>query len=338
LTGRLERSPAGLPQVRLGGGGLRVAAIGFGAWGLSGDYGPVGEHEAIATVRSALDLGVTMIDTADEYGAGHNERLVGRAIRGRREEVVLATKVGVVCPPGGPTRLCGAPAYLRSAVDASLRRLGVETIDLLYLHRRDPRVPIEESVGALADVVRAGKARHLGLCEVGGAELRAAAAVHPIAALQSEYSLWTRDPERDALPAAQGLGVGFVAFSPLGRGFLTGRLTSRDSLGAGDFRRRLPRFEPDNLRRNQRLVERLRELAAGVDATPGQLALAWLLARGAVPIPGTRSEGHLVANLEAARVRLGAEERARLDAAFPPAVAVGDRYPASSAYAPAARA
>jgi aryl-alcohol dehydrogenase-like predicted oxidoreductase len=247
---------------------------------------------------------------------------------------VLATKVGIVSPPGGRTRLCGDPSYLRSAVDASLRRLGVEFVDLLYLHRCDPRVPVEESVGALADVVRVGKARHLGLCEVGGAELRGAAAVHPIAVLQSEYSLWTRDPERDALPAAQELGIGFVAFSPLGRGFLAGGLTTRESLGANDFRRRLPRFEAENLRRNQRLVERLRVLAAEVGATPGQLALAWLLARGAVPIPGTRSRAHLVANLQAAAIRLREEEQARLEAAFPPAVAAGDRYPASSAYAP----
>jgi aryl-alcohol dehydrogenase-like predicted oxidoreductase len=319
--------------VKLGRSGPVVSSLGFGAWGLSGDYGSVTEREAIATLRRALALGVTLIDTADEYGAGHNERLVGRAIRDRRDEVVLATKVGIVSS-GTKPGVCGTRDYLRSAVDASLSRLDVESVDLVYLHRVDPETPVEESVGALAEAVQAGKARYVGLCEVGADELRRAHAVHPITAVQSEYSLWTRDPETAVLPAVRELGIGFVAFSPLGRGFLTGSVSSSDQLGEGDFRRGLPRFQPDNLRRNLELVDRLRAIGDRLGATPGQVALAWLLDRGVVPIPGTRSQRHLAENIRATGLELGDEERGLLEAGFPPAVAAGDRYPAGSSYSP----
>lgn len=314
-------------RVRLGRSGPEVGAVGLGAWGLSGAYGPAGEWEARAVIERALELGVDLLDTADVYGEGENERLVGRAIRGRRDRVVLATKVGIVRDlPGSPV-VCGRPDYLRSAVEASLQRLGVEHVDLLYLHRADPEVPIEESVGALAELVAEGKARFLGLSEVGPELLRRAHRVHPVAALESEYSLWTREPERDVVPALAELGVGFVAFSPLGRGFLAGAVADADDLAAGDFRRSLPRFRPENLERNRPLVSTLRALAAELDATPAQLALAWLCARGVVPIPGTRRVEHLAENAAAVSLELPAGALARLEEAFPPGVAAGARYP-----------
>ncbi len=327
--------PAGpVRGVRLGHAGPTVGEIGLGAFALSGAYGPADEGEAIATIGRALDLGPSLIDTADEYGGGHNELLVGRAVRGRRDEVVLATKVGIVLAPPGPPSVCGRPAYLREALEASLRRLGVDAVDLVYLHPVDPSVPVEESVGALAEAVARGEARHLGLCEVGAADLRRAAAVHAVTALQSEYSLWARNPEGEVLPAAAELGVGFVAFSPLGRGFLAGAIASRRRLAEGDFRLGLPRFEEANLRANLALVERLSALAAAAGATPAQLALAWLRRRGVVPIPGTRRRVHLESNLAAAELSVGDEVFARLEEAFPPGCAAGARYPAASPYAP----
>jgi aryl-alcohol dehydrogenase-like predicted oxidoreductase len=318
-------------RIRLGRAGPEVSAIGFGAWGLSGDYGPADDSESIDVIRRALDLGVDLIDTADEYGAGHNERLVGRAIRGRRDQVVLATKVGLVHGPNGAFAVCGRSEYVTAALEASLGRLGVDHVDLLYLHRVDPEVPVEETVGSLAQLVRAGKARHLGLCEVGAQIVRRAHAIHPLAAVQSEYSLWTRDPEADVIPALEELGIGFVGFSPLGRGFLTGVLERTEDLGARDFRRRLPRFKPENLARNVRRLEPLRALAAEKGATPAQLALVWLVHRAVVPIPGTRRADHLESNLRALDLTLAPEELARLEEAFPPGWAAGERYPASLA-------
>jgi aryl-alcohol dehydrogenase-like predicted oxidoreductase len=315
-------------RVRLGASGPEVAAIGFGAWGLSGDYGPAEDGESVALVRRALDLGVDLIDTADAYGAGHNERLVGRAVAGRREEVCLATKVGIVRDTPGAPAVSGRPDYIRSALAASLARLGVDHVDLLYLHRADPDVPIEETVGAMGELVREGKARFLGLSEVGPDLVRRAHSTHPIAAVQSEYSLWTRDAERGVLPALAELGIAFVAFSPLGRGFLAGALRSPDELGDDDFRRSLPRFSAENFDRNLELLARLRGLAEGKGATPAQLALAWLVARGVVPIPGTRRRAHLEANVAALGVGLSREELAELEAAFPAGAAAGARYPA----------
>jgi aryl-alcohol dehydrogenase-like predicted oxidoreductase len=314
-------------RVRLGREGPEVSAIGFGAWGLSGDYGPADDAEAIAVVRRALDLGVDLVDTADSYGAGHNERLVGEAIRGRRGDVVLATKVGIVRESRESISVCGRPDYVRSALAASLGRLGVDCVDLLYLHRADPEVPIEETIGALAGLVGEGKARFLGLSEVGPDLVLRASAVHPIAAVQSEYSLWTRDPEDGVLPLLADLGIGFVAFSPLGRGFLAGALARGRELGADDFRNGLPRFQTQNVERNLSLLDRLRVLAEGKGVSPGQLALAWLVARGVVPIPGTRRRAHLESNVAALGVELSADDLAELEAAFPMGAAAGARYP-----------
>jgi aryl-alcohol dehydrogenase-like predicted oxidoreductase len=278
---------------------------------------------------------VDLVDTADSYGAGHNERLVGEAIRGRRDDVVLATKVGIVRESQGSISLCGRPDYLRSALGASLERLGVDHVDLLYLHRADPDLPIEETVGALAVLVGEGKARFLGVSEVGPDLVRRASAVHPIAAVQSEYSLWTRDPEDGVLPALADLGIGFVAFSPLGRGFLAGALPKGHELAEDDFRSSLPRFQPENVDRNLGLLDRLRELAAARGAQAGQLALAWLVARGVVPIPGTRRRAHLETTVAALDVELSANDLSELEAAFPPGVAAGARYPEQLAAAAA---
>jgi len=314
-------------RVRLGRGGPEVAVVGLGAWVLSGAYGPADDAESRALIRRALDLGVDLIDTADEYGDGHNERLVGMAIRGRRDRVVLATKVGLVPGSGPQVSVCGRPEYVRRAVTASLERLGADHIDLLYLHRADPQVPIEETVGAMAELVAEGSVRFLGLCEVGPDLLRRAHAVHPIAALQSEYSLWTREPEAAVLPALAELGIGLVAFSPLGRGFLAGAVTDAGALAPDDFRRGLPRFQPESLERNRVLVSRLRRLAAEKGMTAAQLALAWVIQRGAVPIPGTRRIEHLEENVATAEIALTTEEIARLEEAFPPGAAAGARYP-----------
>jgi len=315
----------------LGTQGLQAAALGLGCMGMSEFYGQADEDEAIATIHRALGLGVTMLDTADMYGPWTNERLVGRAVREwGGEPPVIATKFGNVRNEAGEfLGIRGDAAYVREACEASLRRLGVETIDLYYQHRVDPDTPIEETVGAMAELVREGKVRHLGLSEAGVQTIRRAHAVHPISALQMEYSLWSRDPEAEVLPTLRELGIGFVAYSPLGRGFLTGRITSPADLPEGDVRgQRFPRFERENLERNLALVERVRALAEARDATPGQVALAWVLAQGEdiVPIPGTKRVRYLEENVAAADLVLTAEELAELDAAFAPGAAAGERY------------
>lgn len=299
---------------RLGSSSLTVSAIGLGCWGMSDAYGPADPSEALATLHAALDRGVDFLDTADIYGAGRNEELVSQVLRSRRGEAVIATKFGFVGDEHGRLSVDGRPEHVRAACDASLRRLGVEAIDLYYLHRIDPSRPIEETVGAMADLVRQGKIRHLGLSEVSAATLRRAHAVHPIAALQSEYSLWTRDPEASVLPACRELGVALVAFSPLGRGFLTGTVRSRQDLSNSDYRRSLPRFEEANLAANTRLLDTLAALAEARGATPAQIALAWLLAQGTevVPLAGMKCRDHLADNLGALEVRLSADELARL--------------------------
>lgn len=320
-----------MQQRRLGPAGPLVPALGLGCMGMSDFYGPRDEAASLATIARALDLGAGFLDTADVYGPHANEALVGRAIRGRRGEAFVATKFGLVREANGPiSGVNGRPEYVRACCDASLARLGLETMDLYYQHRVDPAVPIEDTVGAMAGLVRAGKVRYLGLSEASAATLRRACAVHPISALQSEYSLWTRDPEtHGTLAACRELGVGFVPYSPLGRGFLTGRFQAPDELAADDNRRRHPRFVADNFARNLALAGHVRELAQRKGCTPAQLALAWLLARDPhlVPIPGTRSVARLQENLGALDVRLDAPELAALDAAFPPGAAAGTRYP-----------
>ncbi|MEU8876189.1 aldo/keto reductase [Streptomyces javensis] len=315
-----------LPTRRLG--ALTVAAQGLGCMGMSHGYGVSDDAQSIATLHRALDLGVTLLDTSDFYGAGHNEELLGRALAGRRERAVLATKFGFANQLGEPTAIRGDAAYVRQACDASLRRLGVDHIDLYYQHRVDPDVPIEETVGAMAELVRAGKVRHLGLSEAGAETIRRAHAVHPIAALQSEWSLWTRDLEHEVVPVCRELGIGLVPFSPLGRGFLTGRYTSTDGLPESDVRRTQPRFADGNLEKNLAIVERLNELAAAKGVTAGQLALAWVQHRGddVVPIPGTRRQKYLEENLTAATLELTPEELSAIDAAAPAGQVAGTRY------------
>jgi len=315
---------------RLGNQGLEVSAEGLGCMGMSEFYGPTDETEAIATIHRALDLGVDFLDTADIYGPFTNERLVGRALAGRRHEVVLATKFGNERREDGSwVGVNGRPEYVRSACEASLGRLGVDHIDLYYQHRVDKTVPIEETVGAMATLVGEGKVRYLGLSEASPATIRRAHAVHPITALQTEYSLWSRDPEQAVLPAVRELGIGFVAYSPLGRGFLAGRFRSPDDLrDEGDFRHRHPRFQDDNLTRNLELLGRLEEIARGKGVTPAQLALAWVLHRGAdvVPIPGTKKRRYVEENAAAAEIELSDDELSRLDEALPPGAAAGQRY------------
>ena len=308
------------PTRTLGQAGLSVPALGLGCMGMSDFYGATPDDipEALATIHRALDLGVSFLDTADMYGQGANEELVGRAIAGRRDQVVLATKFGIVRKPDDPTfrGVDGSPAYVRSACEASLRRLRVEHIDLYYQHRVDPRVAIEETVGAMAGLVQEGKVRHLGLSEASASTLRRAAAVHPIAALQSEWSLFSRDIESAIVPTCRELGIGIVAYSPLGRGLLTGTITSPGTLPTEDFRRNAqPRFQGDNFRHNLALVEVVRSIAAQKGCTPGQVALAWVLARGpdVVPIPGTRRRRYLEENVAALDVRLDAEDIRRLN-------------------------
>jgi aryl-alcohol dehydrogenase-like predicted oxidoreductase len=296
--------------------------------GMSEFYGPADEDESIRTIHRALELGVTFLDTADMYGSGHNEQLVGRAIAGHRDDVVIATKFGNR-REGDRRWVDNRPEWIHEACDASLERLGIDVIDLYYMHRRDPEVPIEESVGAMAELVEQGKVRHLGLSEVSAATLRAAAAVHPIAALQSEWSLFTRGLEDEIVPTARELGIGIVPYSPIGRGLLAGALTSPDELSANDFRRNHPRFSAGNLERNLERVGRLRELAGELGCTPVQLALAWVVARGddVVPIPGTKHVKYLEENLGAADVaRRFADRLGELDELFPPGAVAGERY------------
>jgi aryl-alcohol dehydrogenase-like predicted oxidoreductase len=314
----------------LGQQGLRVSAMGLGCMGMSDFYGPASEDEAIATIQHAIDRGIDFIDTADVYGPFTNEQLVGRALRGRRDEIVLATKFGNVRGADGKwLGIDGRPEYVRQACDASLQRLGVETIDLYYQHRVDRKVPIEETMGAMGELVRAGKVRFLGLSEASPATIRRAHATHPISALQTEYSLWTRDPETEILPTVRELGIGFVAYSPLGRGFLTGRFATDADFRDNDVRRQHPRFQGENLVANRALVEQVRAVAADKRVTAGQLALAWVLSRGGdvVPIPGTTTRVHLDENVAAADIDLTADDLARLEAAAPPGATAGDRYP-----------
>jgi len=312
---------------------LNVCALGLGCMGMSEFYGETDEAESVVTIKRAIELGVTFFDTADMYGSGHNEELVGRALEGQRESVVVATKFGIVRsedPRGRSVDSSGV--YAKQAAEASLRRLNTDYIDLYYMHRRNPEVPIEETVGALAELVTEGKIRHIGLSEVSADTLRAACAVHPITALQSEWSLFTRGIEAQIVPVARELGVGIVPYSPIGRGFLTGKYASIDDLAEDDFRRYQPRFQGDNLASNLRLVARVREIADEVGCTPAQLALAWLLHQGqdVAPIPGTKRVTYLEENVAAADIELSGEQRAALDAAMPAGAAAGDRYPVES--------
>ena len=319
-----------MEQRTLGTQGLTVSAQGLGCMGMSEFYGSADEGEAVATIHRALDLGITLLDTSDTYGPQTNEQLVGRAIEERRDEVVLATKFGILRDPNDPSvrGVNGRPDYVLHACDASLRRLAVEHIDLYYQHRVDPDVPIEETVGAMAELIDAGKVRFLGLSEAAPETIRRAHAVHPISALQTEYSLWSRDIEEEVLPTIRELGIGLVAYSPLGRGFLTGRFKRPEDLGEGDFRRHSPRFQGANFERNLELVQRVGELAREHDCTPGQLALAWVMHRGkdVVPIPGTKRRTYLEENVTATELTLSAEDLQRLDELAPVGVAAGDRY------------
>jgi aryl-alcohol dehydrogenase-like predicted oxidoreductase len=319
-----------MDQRNLGSGGLVVSALGLGCMGMSEFYGTADEEESIATIHRALELGVTFLDTADMYGPFTNEKLVGKAIADRREEIVLATKFGNERREDGSwVGVNGRPEYVRRACDASLERLGVDTIDLYYQHRVDPGVPIEETVGAMKELVESGKVRFLGLSEAGPETIRRAHAVHPVSALQSEYSLFTRDPEDEILPTVRELGIGFVAYSPLGRGFLTGAWKSIEDLPEDDTRSaRFPRFSEENFRKNLELADRVREIAAEKDATPGQLALAWLLHQGEdiVPIPGTKRRKYLEENAAAADIRLIDDDLRRIEEAMPKGSIAGERY------------
>lgn len=314
----------------LGQDGTTVSAIGLGCMGMSEFYGPRDDAQSLDTLAAALEHGIDFLDTADMYGSGHNEELVGRFLKGRRDQVVLATKFGIVREPGvAGRRIDNSPAYIRAAAEASLKRLGTDVIDLYTMHRRNTDVPVEDAVGAMAELVQAGKVRQIGLSEVSVETLRRAHAVHPIAAVQSEYSLWTRDPERNGvLAACRDLGTTFVAYSPLGRAFLAGAVTDTSSLAADDFRRVNPRFADEALAQNNRLVEALGDLAFDLGAKPAQVALAWLLAKhgNVVPIPGTKRRAYLAENAAAAAIRLTAGQVAALDTLFAPEAIAGARY------------
>lgn len=321
-----------MKQRQLGKDGPAISAEGLGCMGMSEFYGATDEGEASATINHALDRGLNFLDTADVYGPWKNEELVGRAIASRRDEVFLATKFGIVRDPSNPMirGINGRPEYVKACCEASLKRLNIDTIDLYYQHRVDPDTPIEDTVGAMANLVKEGKVRYLGLSEAGSETLRRAMAVHPIAALQSEYSLWSRDPENDVLATTRELGIGFVAYSPLGRGFLTGKYKQFEDLEADDYRRFSPRFQGENFQKNLDLVERVTELATAQGCTAGQLALAWVLAQGddIIPIPGTKRRTYLDENIAALDIKLTSEDLASIDAVFPAGIAAGTRYPA----------
>jgi aryl-alcohol dehydrogenase-like predicted oxidoreductase len=316
---------------KLGNQGLVVSQLGLGCMGMSEFYGDLDEQEAIATIHHALDLGITLLDTADMYGPFTNEQLVGRAIKDRRDQVVVATKFGNVrTEDGGWLGVSGKPEYVYQACDASLKRLGVEVIDLYYQHRVDPTVPIEETIGAMAKLVKQGKVRYLGMSEANTATIRRAQAVHPITALQTEYSLWSREPEDEILDTVRELGIGFVAYSPLGRGFLSGAITSPDDFAPDDYRRTSPRFQGDNFYKNLQVVEQVKAIATEKNVTPSQLALAWLLAQGddIVPIPGTKRRSYLEENVRATEIVLTSEDLRRIEEVAPKGFATGERYPA----------